>query len=468
MRVEQAHWSGKQHPVQLEVIHSPEGPQLSWHSGERTDTIQAWGSPPWTDPVDRAVEALRAVHPQLSPSLLGAAELALRNPPVDLDDLSLEQLRNRVSEKWNTYQGEDLIACWVAEMDFPIAAPIRASLTRALSTDDLGYAIGLRETGLADTFAERMTRRFDWQIDADRCEILSEVVQGLYIALDAYSEPGDGAIVQTPIYPPFLQSVEECGRRLVENRLVDGTRGFEIDFDALARSCDDRTRLLMLCHPHNPTGRVFTRGELERLAEFVLENDLVVVSDEIHSDLVFDHRDFIPFGSLSPEVGKRTVTLNSASKAFNIPGLRTAVAHFGSADLQNRFNGCIPRHARGGIGLLGIQATLAAWRHSAPWLDRVRQHLQDNRDRACSFLERRCPGIRAPRPEATYLLWLDCTDLDLPQRPAHYFLEHAKVVLSDGLAFGPGLERCARLNLATSGPILQEILDRIANAVDRR
>ena len=224
----------------------------------------------------------------------------------------------------------------------------------------------------------------------------------------------------------------------------------------------------MLCNPHNPTGRVFGREELEQLATLALERDLVVVTDEIHADLVFDDREFIPFATLSREVAERTVTLTSATKAFNIPGLRTAIAHFGSAQLQKRFNDCIPRHARGGIGLLGVYATIAAWRHSQPWLDQVREHLQANRDFAMAFLRERCPAIRSAPLESTYLMWLDCSALGLPQSPAQFFFEQGQIALSDGRLFGTDHDEFARLNIATSRPILSEILERLAGALERR
>jgi cystathionine beta-lyase len=313
-----------------------------------------------------------------------------------------------------------------------------------------------------------MQQRFGWSAAPERCEILSEVVQGLYIALEAYSQPGDGAVVQTPIYPPFLDAVRDTNRRLIENRLVPSGGRYEIDFDALERDTGDGARLLMLCNPHNPTGRVFDRAELERLAALALERDQVVIADEIHADLVFDGREFTPFAALSPEVAARTLTLTSATKAFNIPGLRTEIAHFGSAELQKRFNDCIPRHARGGIGLLGIYATIAAWRDSQPWLDQVRAHLQANRDLASEFLRQRCPEIQLTQLESTYLMWLDCTALALPQSPARFFFEQAKIALSDGHHFGPGYDEFARLNIATSRPILGEILERLAGALERR
>jgi cystathionine beta-lyase len=462
------HWSGERDGLRLEVRHPSAGPRLDWSAGSSSGGADAFGQPAWLDGVELAIAALRDAHPQADPELVRQAELALRNPPVDLDALELDQLRHRISEKWNTYPGDDLIACWVAEMDYPLAGPIHASLARAVATHDVGYAIGLRETGLADAFAERMQTLFGWTIAPGRCEILSEVVQGLYVALEAYSEPGEGAIVQTPIYPPFLNAVRDTNRRLIENRLVRGEERYEIDFDALERDAGGDTRLLLLCNPHNPTGRVFGRSELERLAALAVERDLVVVSDEIHSDLVFDGREFVPFGSLSPELGERTVTLTSATKAFNIPGLRTAVAHFGSPELQKRFNAAVHRHARGGIGLLGIYATIAAWRHSQPWLDQVRTHLEGNRDFALDLLRERCPEIGTVPLESTYLMWLDFRALSLPQSPARFLFERANIALSDGHHFGPGLDEYARLNIATSRPILGEILERLARALERR
>ena len=223
----------------------------------------------------------------------------------------------------------------------------------------------------------------------------------------------------------------------------------------------------MLCNPHNPSGRNYTRDELERLAEVALRRDLVVITDEIHCDLVFDEREFIPFATLSPEVEARTLTLNSASKSFNIPGLRCAVAHFGSQELLDRFNGRFPRHVRGGLGLLGLYASIAAWEQAQPWLDEVLAYLQANRDYLLEQLAVRFPEIRCHAPEATYLAWLDCSGLDLRGSPAHHFMRKGKLALSDGGLFGAGFESFVRLNFATSRSILDQVLDRMARALDR-
>lgn len=400
-------------------------------------------------------------------AVLLEAERALRHRPTRLDELDIHVLRGRRSEKWHTYPS-DILPAWVAEMDFPIAAPIQAELRRFTESGDVGYPIAPADTGLPDVFCERMRERFDWSPDPRRVEILSEVVQGMYLALEAFSQPGEGVVVQTPIYPPFLGSIRETRRRLVENRMRAEDDRLDFDLDALAHAIDAETRILFFCNPHNPSGRVFSRPELERVATIAIEHDLVVVSDEIHGDLVHDGRKHIPFATLGPEIAKRTVTLTSASKAFNIPGLRCAIAHFGDAALQTRFNTVLPRHVRGGLGLFGLYASIAAWRWAQPWLDEVRPYLEANRDFAERALAERIPEIRFHRPEATYLAWLDCRALSLPISPAAHFMRHGRVALSDGRNFGDGWEGYARLNFATSRPILTQIIDRMAKAIGRQ
>ena len=393
---------------------------------------------------------------------LAAVENAMRNPDRPIDDLDVAVLRSRLTEKWNTYP-DDTLAAWVAEMDFPVAEPIRRVLRRATDQSDIGYPIEPRATGIVEAFAERMDTRFGWSVDPSRVEVLSEVVQGLYLGLLSYARPGEGAIVQTPIYPPFLQAVEETGRRLVENRLLETSTGYEIDFDRLRADADEQTRVLLFCNPHNPTGRAFTREELETLAELACERDWVVVTDEIHADLVFPGREFIAFGSLGPEVAQRTVTLTSPSKAFNIPGLRCAVAYFGSRELHDRFNRAQPRHVRGGIGTLGLYASIAAWKHSQPWLDQVVALLDHNRQWLAQYLDEHIPEITHRMPEATYLAWLDCRALELDPNPAAFFLENGRVALSNGAAFGKGFEGYVRINFATSQAILEQVLEGIAH-----
>ena len=386
--------------------------------------------------------------------------------PIDFDRLDLAALRRRRGEKWQLY-GPDVLPAWVAEMDFPLCAPVRRVLESALEIDDLGYPLDVQPDALPAAFVERMESRFGWRPDPRGIEVLTDVVQGIYIAIDQFSAPGEGVLVQTPVYAPFLSAVRELGRRLVESPLVAGDTRYEIDFDFLRHAIDPSTRVFLLCNPQNPTGRVFERRELETLAELALAHDLVVVADEIHADLVYDSRRHIPFASLSPEVEARTLTLTSATKAFNIPGLRCAIAHFGSEALRKRF-ARVPRHVRGGLGSLGQAATVAAWREGQPWLDAVLAYLDGNRRSVARFVAERLPGVRSFEPEATFLAWLDCRALELEPSPQQFFLEHARVALSDGSVFGAPGRGFARLNFATSRPLLDEIGTRIEKSLRER
>jgi len=383
---------------------------------------------------------------------------------VKFDEISIEQLRARRGEKWTTYAA-DVLPAWVADMDFPLAQPLQAYLDEVRASNDLGYPVNPTPHALPRVFADRMQQRFGWSIDPRRVEVLSDVVQGIYIALWTLTGPGDGVVVQTPVYPPFMEAVAECGRVQVTNELVRGRERYAIDFDSL-RAAGPHTRALLLCNPQNPTGRVFTRAELERLAALALERDWLVISDEISCDLVYPPAVHVPFATLGPEIARRTLTLTSATKGFNIAGLRCAVAWFGSEEMQQRFN-TLPRHVRGGLGSLGLHATEIAWTRCQPWLDAALEYLAGNRDRIADFVRQRLPGVGFLAPEATYLAWLDCRALDLASDPQRFFLDKARVALSRGPNFGQGGVGFARLNFATSRAILSQILERMAAALGR-
>lgn len=378
--------------------------------------------------------------------------------------LSIDALRARQCNKWNRYPA-DVLPAWVADMDFSVAEPIHAAITRLVERQDYGYGQYSRKDTLAAVFAARMRERFDWAIDPAQVQVVTELIQCMYAAALVFSEPGDGVVIQTPIYPPFLRVVEQTGRRLVENRLADDGARFVVDAAGLRRVVDARTRLLFLCNPHNPSGRVLDREELRAIADVAVERDLIVVSDEIHADLLYPGGTHIPLASLGPEIAARTITITSATKGFNIAGLRCAVLHFGAPELQERFRRAIPDALLGQASTVGIEATIAAWQHGQPWLDAVLARLQANRDRLAAFVAAELPGVRHYTPEATYLAWLDCRGLDLPDTPYRFFLDRARVGLNDGADFGEAGRGHVRLNFATSGEVLEEVLSRMATAV---
>ena len=385
----------------------------------------------------------------------------------DFDAISLQALRRRRGSKWTRYPA-DVLPAWVADMDFDMAEPIRAGLAHMMAAHDLGYSPKFPESGLPEAFAAFAARRFSgWAPAPERMIAVADVVQGIYITIEAYTRPGDGVCTLTPVYPPFLQAVEQTGRRLDQCTMArrGGGSGHEIDFDALRAAADERTKLLLLCTPHNPLGRVFTRGELEEVARFAAERDLVVVADEIHADVVYRGHRHLPFASLGPEVEARTITMTSATKSFNIAGLRCALVIFGDEKLQARWSDAFPERIRGAISSFGMEASRIAWTECDEWLEALLAHLEGNRDFLHAFVAERLPGIEMRLPEATYLGWLDCRALGLAPDPYRWFLDRARVGFNDGRDFGDGGEGHVRINFATSRAILTQVLERMEEAL---
>lgn len=380
-------------------------------------------------------------------------------------DIPLDQLRARRGMKWSRY-GDDVIGAWVADMDFPVAPAIQDAIDDIQAGNEFGYPADDAGKMVREAFADWMNREHRWRINPEDTLLLGDVLQAMHAAILRFSQPGDGLVVQTPIYPPFLGAVKANSRRLDENPLLRGTNGYSIDFDQLRAVIDKRTKMLLLCNPHNPTGRAFSRKELKKLAEIALQHDLVVISDEIHMDLVYPDLKHIPFASLGPEIAARTITLSSASKSFNIAGLRCAIAHFGAPELRREFSK-INLRLFGTPSIVGMAATQAAWRSGTQWLSLVRERLDENRQRVEIFLSANLPEIDFHMPEATYLAWLDCTALELTESPQEFFLKHAKVGLNPGSDFSPAADQFARLNFATTPAVLNEILNRMAYAVKR-
>jgi cystathionine beta-lyase len=374
-------------------------------------------------------------------------------------------MRRRRGVKWHRH-GEDVLPAWIADMDFAVAEPVQRAIARLVEDGDYGYAAREGEDGLEAAFAHRMRTRFGWEVDPERVVPVADLVQAIVASVVAFTGPGDGVVVQTPIYPPFLAAIANTGRRRVVDPLVDDGRRLALDPRSLEAVVDAGTRLLLLCNPHNPSGRAFHRAELEAVARVAIERDLVIVSDEVHCDLGYPGSRHVVLATLGPEVAARTVTINSATKSFNIPGLRCGVMHFGSDELLARFHRAFPWRLLGTVGVAGVDATVAAWREGQPWLDAVMEVLRANRDRVAEWAAPLAPAIGHRPPEATFLAWLDCGGVAMGgARPQDLFLERARVGLHSGAEFGPGGETCVRLNFATSPAILEELLGRMAEAI---
>jgi cystathionine beta-lyase len=352
-------------------------------------------------------------------------------------------------------------------MDFPTPPPVAHALHRFVDAGDLGYPDWRDGPPLARPFAQRMAERYGWDADPTKVRLVCDVIQGVEIVLDTITRPGDGVVVHTPCYPPFLAALQRLGRPLVPIPARDGPEGWAFDLDRLASALDAepatrRVRALLLCNPQNPTGRVFTSRELAGLADLAERHDLVVISDEIHADLTWEPHTHVPFASLHPAIAARTVTLTSATKAFNLAGIRCAVLHAGPPEVRAAIDGA--GHHLGVVSVLGVEATRAAWQDGDPWLAAVRAVLDRNRRLLADLLAERLPGVRWHVPEATYLAWLDCRALELPDAPARWFRRFG-VELSPGEDFGPGGAGFARLNVATSRVVLTEVVDRLAAGV---
>ena len=378
------------------------------------------------------------------------------------DDVSLESLRARPGAKWQVFPG-DVLPLWVAEMDFPIADSIKQAIGANLSANDLGYTVGVGVPGLRDAVAERLTVKHGLPLEPDQVALLPTTGVGLGLAARAFAGPGDEVLLLTPLYPPFKHAVENAGRVPVEVELVNGDDGYSIDFGALEAAVSPASRLLMLCSPHNPVGKVFTREELERLADFALRHNLWVVSDELHADLLFDGK-HVPIASISPEIGARTVTLYGPTKAFNIPGLKISFAASSNPGLLERLSaagkGLVPAP-----NVLAQVATVGAYRGGSEWLAYTLDYLRGNRELVVSFVNENLTGVGLHVPAATYLAWLDLRSKGLGDKPAAPLAERAKVGLNEGADFGLGGAGFVRLNFATSRPILRLALERLATVL---
>jgi cystathionine beta-lyase len=382
------------------------------------------------------------------------------------DALSEQVLRSRSSAKWTRYP-QDVLPCWVADMDFPPAEEIREAIADFAAAGDFGYPSKEGVPGLMSALSGRLASRHGLRVEAEQVLPLPGIVPGLYLASRALAGPGEGVVLQSPIYPPFMAAVDGTGRERVWNPMRETESGWELDVAGLDRTITPATRLLMLCNPHNPTGRVFGRAELEALAEVVLRHRLWVVSDELHADLTLSGR-HVPFASLGPEVAQRTVTLYGPTKAFNMAGLKIGFAFSSNDRLMERIREV-------GMGMvvpgnvLAQVATVAAYNRAGPWLDGTLDYLRGNLKVLQEFVAEELPGVRLVPPQGTYLAWLDFRRCRLRQPAASFLLERAKVGLNPGADFGPGqatwLQGFARLNFATSRAILVSALERIRDAL---
>lgn len=371
--------------------------------------------------------------------------------------------RHSDSNKWNLFP-EDVLPMWVADMDFRSPEPVIRALRERVEHGVFGY--GMEPAEIRTVVVERLHQLYGWDVAPEAVLFFPGVVKCFSLVNRAVTRRGDAIFVQTPGYPPILRAAANahCDRQEMELTQGPDSR-YSIDFDVFDCSITDRTCVFLLCNPHNPVGRMWTREELEHMAETCLRHNTLVVSDEIHCDLVYGDRPHIPFGSLSPEVAQHSVTLMAPSKTYNIAGLHSSVAIIPHADLRNK----VVSSQRGIVGrpdILAYTAALAAYRDGDEWLAQVRAYLKANRDYAIDYLHTYMPQIRVAKPEGTYLAWLDCRNAGIDGVPREFFLERAKVALNDGAEFGRGGEGFCRLNFGCPRSLLEEGLGRMRRAME--
>lgn len=364
------------------------------------------------------------------------------------------------SLKWQRYAGRDVLPLWVADMDFATAPAIIEALQQRVQHGVFGYAMA--SDSLLQAACQMLQDVHGWTIEPDWLLPLPGLVSGLNIVCRATGNPGDAVMTAVPVYPPFLSAPRLAERRLIRVELQQVDGDWQWDMAALERHVSEDTRLLLLCHPHNPVGRVWSVAELQQLADFVCRHDLLVCSDEIHAGLVLEPGvQHVPLASLSPELAQRCITLIAPSKTYNLPGLGCAFAVVADPTLRRRLRrvmeGIVPH-----VNALGLTACEAAWRHGEPWRQALLDYLRHNRDQVVHSLHD-FHGLRLQAPQATYLAWIDCRAAIL-ERPAAFF-EEAGVGLSDGAEFGaPGF---VRLNFGCPASRLQEALARMRHALQR-
>ncbi|MCH5671250.1 MalY/PatB family protein [Streptomyces gilvus] len=380
--------------------------------------------------------------------------------PNPLRALSLDRLRRRTSMKWRTHPA-DVLPLWVAEMDVPLAEPIVRAVTDALALGDTGYPAG---TAYAEALAAFADKRWGWDgLAVERTAIVPDVMLGVVEMLKLVTGHGDPVVVNSPVYPPFYQFVAHLDRQVVEAPLgADGRIDFGTLEEAFERSAaGGRRAAYLLCSPHNPTGVVHTAGELAAVAALADRYRVRVVADEIHAPLTAAGVDFVPY--LSVPGGETGLSLMSASKAWNLAGLKAALAIAGpeaAADLAR-----LPEEVGHGPSHIGVIAHTAALKEGTPWLDALLAGLDDNRRLLSDLLAEHLPAITCRPAEATYLAWLDCRALGLEQDPADVFLERGRVALNSGIPFGTGGAGHVRLNLAASPEVITEGVRRMAAAL---
>lgn len=375
---------------------------------------------------------------------------------------------NTQSIKWDFNQeffgNADLLPMWVADMDFETAPAVKEALKERVAKGHFGYT--KESEAYYEGILQWMQQRHNWPIQKDWIHYVPGLIPALNFCVQAFTNPGDEVIVQPPVYKPFFTAVANNDRTVLKNPLTFNNGHYQMDLDALKQKITSRTKMLILCSPHNPVGRVWTKGELQEISQFCLDHNILLVSDEIHMDIVYTGHQHTPVASLSEAIAQNTITLSSPGKTFNLQGFQTGYAIIPDSQLRQTFAQIMEQNGLFINNILSMKALESAYNQGAEWLDALLVYLENNLNFLDEYLQDHLPQIRMAKPQGTYLAWLDFRELGMEADELHDFLVHqAGIGLNSGTFFGEEGAGFERLNFACPRPTLEKGLDLLKKAL---
>ncbi|BAC14294.1 MalY/PatB family protein [Oceanobacillus iheyensis] len=376
------------------------------------------------------------------------------------------------SVKWDmvqeVFQSNDVLPMWVADMDFKAPEEVNQALIERARHGIYGYTA--IDSDVSSAIINWLERRHNWSIDPSWLSYSPGVVNSLHMAVQAFTDPGDNILIQTPVYTPFYNLIKELDREIVKNPLVYEDQYYTIDFNDMEKKLASGIKAFILCSPHNPVGRVWTKEELQKMADLCLQYDVMIFSDEIHADLVFPGEKHIPIASLSEEVSDNTITCMAPSKTFNLAGLDASYVITSNKENRQKLDKAFHRQGfHNMLNTMGNTAMEAAYRHGDYWLDELVQVLEQHTQYVREMFEAHAPELKVTHTEGTYLLWVDCSSLGLnKQELKKFMIEKARVGLNAGQDYGVEGDSFMRINIACPRATLEEGIERIITAVQSR
>ncbi len=376
--------------------------------------------------------------------------------------------RNTCSRKWDDIEElfgkDDVLPMWIADMDFRPPRQVVEAVTKRATHGIYGYET--ESAGYLEAVLSWLQKRYDWRVNRDWVVHSPGVVPGLAFAVNALTEPGDRIVIQPPVYPPFYSVVRENGRQLVESPLILSEGKFSMDFASLERHFSSGIKFMIFCSPHNPVGRVWTKIELEKLAQLAVKYDVIVLSDEIWSDLVFPGHQHLPLADIAPEMAERTLTFMAPSKTFNVAGLYLSNIIIPNEEYREKFCGQISRLGLSPLNVFGLVAGEAAYRHGEEWLEELLAYLKKNALYVKEGLAKITSKIEVIEPEGTFVLWLDCRRLGIPPEELNdFFISEVGIAFNDGEVFGEAGRGFQRMNIGCPTSLIDEALKRLAKVL---